>query len=104
MTVADASAHLARGRNFLRANRPAEAVGEIVLALTVDPGSTEAAQLLARLLQQFTLDAAPPVEVALRAALAQDGIDHQPLIRSALNCLMARPVFAALRRRAATEG
>lgn len=97
-------AHLARGRDLLRANRPAEAIGEFVLALVADPAASEPAHLLARLLQQYTLEASPPVAAALRACFAQDGLDYQPLVRSALNCLMATPAFQAARQRATTEG
>jgi SAM-dependent methyltransferase len=96
-------AHYRRALELLRARQAPQALGETVKAVNADPTALEPAQLLAKLLQQFTLDASPPVAAALASALAQDDLHHQPLIRSAINCLMATPAWQRARKHARRE-
>jgi SAM-dependent methyltransferase len=88
-----AKAHYRRALELLRARHAPQALGATVEAVNADPSAVEPAQLLAKLLQQFTLDASPPVAAALAASLAHDDVHHQPLIRSAINCLLADPAL-----------
>jgi SAM-dependent methyltransferase len=81
---------------LIAAGRRAEAIGALVGALADRRGGLEAARLLARLLGAYRLEASPAVEAAIRAACDFQDFDLQPLMRSAIDCLLARPEWKPL--------
>lgn len=98
-------AHLARGRELLKQNRPGEASGEFQKAVSIDPGNQAAAQELQRILLKQSAAAAARQQIIRKALEAEEqaqsaGVQLKPLSRSILPVLhiagQSKEVFRAL--------
>ncbi len=83
-------------QRLIAAGRRTEAVGALVGGLAERRGGAEAARWLARLLGAYRLEPSPTVEAALRTASGFAEFDLQPLVRSAVDCLLADPQWKPL--------
>jgi len=85
-----------QAQRLVAAGRRADAIGVLVGALSERRGGIDAARLLARLLGTYRLEPSPVVEAAIRAAGEFQDLDLQPLVRSAIDLLLAKPEWKAL--------
>lgn len=85
-----------QAHRLIAAGRRTEAIGALAGALADRRGGLDAARLLARLLGAYRLEASPTVEAAIRAACDFQDFDLQPLVRSAIDCLLAQPGWKPL--------
>ncbi|MBI3452905.1 MAG: class I SAM-dependent methyltransferase [Rhodospirillales bacterium] len=99
-----AAAHHRRALELLQARQEPAALGELVLAVARDPAAGEPARLLAGLLVRYDLGPGAEVAAALAACFAHPDIDHQRLMRSAINCLAGMPAFRARAAQAGAAG
>ena len=85
-----------QAQRLIAAGRRTEAIGALVGGLAERRGGVDAARLLARLLGTYRLEPSPAVETAIRIASDFQDFDLQPLVRSAVDCLLAKPEWKPL--------
>jgi len=85
-----------QAQRLIAAGRRTEAIGALVGGLAERRGGADAARWLARLLGAYRLEPSPTVEAAIRVASEFEEVDLQPLVRSVVDCLLAKPQWKPL--------